>query len=387
MNLIQEMIAKNAAKKAAAAAAATPVTTATVTPAPAPAPAPVAAAPAPAPVAAAPAPAPVAAATVEIPAVVTAPTVVETTSTDTGSAGTGVTVQATAPTPAVKAHRRKAPKLDASASAQSAVATVAQAAPAQNTAVAVADRDDAPVALATVSNTPLGTIAGEISSDDLKLPRLVAVQSVGDLSTVFPQGSILLDGEVVLAGPSKDAPMKASEEVLLIPMKAAVVYRENFDYKDQSTKDKIPREFSSVEAMREAGGVDDFNRGVGHFRKAMNLLCAISIPLSRITPTLEPYFVDIDEEASIGEEQGVALCVSTVRFANSAFNSAGKTIITDSQRTFRSEEGGLLAGLYAYKMVRRQLQTGDWIWVPELKLLRSRTPLSTRRMLSERYSS
>jgi hypothetical protein len=357
MNLIQEMIAKNAAKKAAA------------TPAPV-AQAPVAAAPAPV------APVP------EIP--VTA-TVVETSGTDAGSVT--VTTPAAPPAPAAPRTRKAAPKLDAAAPAQSAVAAVAQAAPAQSTAVAVVDYDDAPVALATVSNTPLGAIAGDISSDDLKLPRLVAVQAVGDLSAVFQQGSILLDGEVVLAGPSKDAPMKASEEVLLIPMKAAVVYRENFDFKDQTTKDKIPREFSSVEAMRAAGGVDDFDKGPGHFRKAMNLLCAISIPLSRITPALEPYFVDIDEEATVGEEQGLAMCVATVRFANSAFNSAGKTIITDSQRTFRSEEGGLLAGLYSYKMVRRQLQAGDWIWAPELKLLRARTPLSTRRMLAERYSS
>jgi len=309
-----------------------------------------------------------------------------TTVTDSGEVAvvnTAAVAGASAPV-ADKPKRTRLPKVqtieEVAAASPVAQETRAPKVEAPGTALAVADDESQAVVVASSHATPIGQIAGNVSTSDLKLPWLGHVQSVGDLSASFQAGSILLDGEVAIAKPDPAQPMKCSEELYMIPIRAARVLRENFDFKDPSTKGKMAREFASEEEVLANGGIIDYNQGANHFRPALNVLAAIAREITDVTPELEPYFVDIDNEA------GIALAVCTIRFANSAFTRAGRTIITDQARVLRSEKYGLLSAFYSYKLERVQVQSGDWIWCPTIRLLRERTEMSTRELLVSIYS-
>jgi len=119
-------------------------------------------------------------------------------------------------TPAVETKTEQVPTPVAGVTVEStttvAAPAAAPAAPATSTAVATVPAAQVPAP----SKNPGFQDDDNISADDLVLPRLNIVQKVGELSNVFPHGSFLLDGSLVLV---EGAPIKKNSK----PIKLVVL--------------------------------------------------------------------------------------------------------------------------------------------------------------------
>lgn len=186
---------------------------------------------------------------------------------------------------------------------------------------------------------PRNPVEGEITGDDIVIPRFHQVQSVGPLSEKFPPGSLVYNKEVVLSDGNTPVPLT----VLRIKKR----YIENTEYGG----DTIARVLDSLEEVKAAGGWIDWRENERPpFSPMLQTLVLICSPFE--DHPLFPY--------EFGDK-AYGLALWTLR--STAFTRAGKSIITASQFALRDglHEGGWLLSS------KREKVGMNFVYVPVLR--------------------
>lgn len=209
----------------------------------------------------------------------------------------------------------------------------------QNESAAVAspekvDHDDA-----GALGFPHKPVEGEITGEDIVIPRFHQVQSVGPLSEKFAPGSLVYNKEVVVS----DGNTPVSLTVLRIRKR----YIENVEYGG----DAIARVFDTLEEVKAAGGwIDWRDNERPPFSPMLQTLILIRSPFE--DHPLFPY--------QLGDHS-YGLALWTLR--STAFTRAGKAIITASQFALRD---GLHKGGWQLTSKREKIGM-NFVYVPVLR--------------------
>lgn len=215
-------------------------------------------------------------------------------------------------------------------------------------AVAPAPTDETPknvtLEVAVPQNQSLSVTAaeptGNISRDDIILPRVNLVQKSGKLCDDFTPGSFLFEKQVVLATPG--------QSFSAVVLGHSKYYQEKVEY----GSDEFGRRANTEEEVRNLGGTTTW--GVNdrpYFQPVADLLIAVKAPGNAEGDALDlfPY--------QYGEEH-YAIAVYTV--AASAYTSLAKRVFTDSLYTLKA---GLHLGEYQIHSELKKNAANSW-YVP-----------------------
>lgn len=186
---------------------------------------------------------------------------------------------------------------------------------------------------------PHKPVEGEITGDDIVIPRFHQVQSVGPLSEKFAPGSLVYNKEVVVS----DGNTPVNLTVLRIKKR----YIENVEYGG----DAIARVFDTLDEVKQAGGwIDWRDNERPPFSPMLQTLILIRSPFE--DHPLFPY--------QLGD-YAYGLALWTLR--STAFTRAGKAIITASQFALRD---GLHKGGWQLTSKREKIGM-NFVYVPVLR--------------------
>jgi hypothetical protein len=209
--------------------------------------------------------------------------------------------------------------------------------------------DKAEVSLAVVEPTPLAVsapsstgklgIEGEITSDDLRVPRVNLVQKSGQLCDNFAPGCFLFDKQVVISKPGAS--------FIATPLRFKKYYQEKVEF---GTTSDMPARANTAEEVRALGGSLIYGHD-RYFQDVADIMMAVQAP------------ADIDEDAmqffSYNDgDNSYGLAIYTI--AASAYTSLGKRLLTDAQFLLKD---GLFNGQYEICSELRKNASNSW-YVP-----------------------
>lgn len=233
-----------------------------------------------------------------------------------------------------------------SATAPSSVpVSTPKADPAPETTSAPAVVEKQQVAVATQNNSG---IEGEVTSSDIRPPRISLVQKISDLSEQYDTGTFVFDKAIQL-NPDPLTPINAT----------FLRFRKYYQEKLPFGTEQIPLRYNTAKEVRENGGSTTFG-DANYFAETADILLAIEMP-EGIDEDAEAYF------AYQCEGKNYALALYTIN--SSAFTSLGKKIITDSTRLLKD---GLWTGEYKLTGLKKTSPKGAY-YVPEAKFSKTHT--------------
>jgi hypothetical protein len=181
---------------------------------------------------------------------------------------------------------------------------------------------------------------GNITRDDILLPRVNLVQKSGKLCDDFPPGSFLFEKQVVIAKPS--------EGFFAVVLGHTKYYQEKVEY----GSDDFGRRANTEDEVRNMGGTTTW--GVAdkpYFQPVADLLMAVKAPEGADEETLSLFPF---------EHKGEHYAIAVYTVASSAYTSLAKRIFTDSLYTLKA---GLHLGEYHIKSELKRNAANSW-YVP-----------------------
>jgi len=176
-------------------------------------------------------------------------------------------------------------------------------------------------------------IEGEINASDFQIPRLNIANKTGELSNEFPPGSIVFRKEVAVG--NQKSPAK------LVLLRMAKKYMQRLPY----GAEERPKIFATANDVRAAGGTLDITESdLDVYDPILTLTMAIRSPEGA-----HPLFVY--------ERNGSHYALAQMILAKSAYNNAGKQLITEAATALRS---GLTVGMYELTTAIRSNAMGSW---------------------------
>ena len=197
--------------------------------------------------------------------------------------------------------------------------------------------------LAAPQSATLGTIAGEIESDDIVIPRLNLVQNVGSLAELFNGGDLVLNKEVVLSAPL---------ELTILSARKQFVQNLDFD------SDEKPQVYNTLEEVHAAGGTIEW---VGNQKPSFTPVLHVNLVFK--APAGLDYALPLEYN---GDAYGLA--VWTLRGV--AYTRAGKNILTAAKFALRD---GLFNGKWELTSKREKFGRNS-VFVPVLRNVGRNTP-------------
>jgi len=224
--------------------------------------------------------------------------------------------------------------------------------PIKTAAVVVAE----PTALAVVepqqivsSPRPPSGIDGEITQEDLRVPRINLVQKSGQLCDNFSPGSFLFEKSIVIAKPGSF--------FTVVPLRLRKYYQEKLEF---GSSNEMPRRANTAQEVRELGGSTMWGHE-NYFQDMADIMLAVEAPES----------LDEDAMQYFGYSHGgknYGLAIYTV--GSSAYTTFARRLITDTKGVLK---GYLFNGKYELNSEIKKNGSNSW-YVPMPKFAGKNSP-------------
>jgi len=269
-------------------------------------------------------------------------------------------------------------KNTAAAAAPAPAASAAPAAPAPAPAEALAQTTQAgPLdAKPAVPNVPAPTNtavaaarerplyeddADNLTTEDIRTPRMNIIQNVGDLSTIFTPGEIVLNQSSVIRRSAKDVPDAP-------PLRVTVLGFRPDRYVERVDGGELGNIFNSLEEVAANGGTANWQEhastGKPLYQQLAEALILIEKPEGIEDPSFSFYFEDKQYAVALWAMKGSAYTSGA-----KVFRTARKIgWLADGYDADRNPvKRSYLHGVWELSVVNKKFRTGNWAWVPVLR--------------------